>query len=247
VEEHAYQADWEMEETHWWFRSRRRVLWALVERAELRPSPRILDAGCGTGRNLAEFQRLGPAEGIDFSSDAVQFCRRRGLEGVRQGVIEELPYEDGRFDLILATDVIEHLRDDGAALEELRRVAAPGASLIVTVPAYNWLWSHHDDAYHHYRRYTRPLLRQRAAEHGWEPTLTTYFYSTMLAPVAAVRMLQRVRSNGNDNGNGKSDLDMSPSALNRWLELPVRGEAKLIKRGVSLPAGVSLGMVCRLR
>jgi SAM-dependent methyltransferase len=245
VEEHAYQADWDMEETHWWFRSRRAVLWALVERAEPPESPRILDAGCGTGRNLAEFGRLGPAEGIDFSADAVEFCRRRGLDGVRQGVVEELPYEDDRFDLIFATDVIEHLRDDGAALEELRRVAAPGARLIITVPAYKWLWSHHDDAYHHFRRYTRRTLRRTASEHGWEPIVSTYFYSTMLAPVAAVRMLQRVRSNG--NGNGKSDLDVSPSALNRWLELPVRGEAQLIRRGVSLPAGVSLGMVCRLR
>jgi hypothetical protein len=71
----------------------------------------------------------------------------------------------------------------------------------------------------------------------------TYFYTTMLPPVAAVRSFQRLRS----NGNGKSDLHLSPSALNRWLELPVRGEAELIKRGVSLPAGVSLGMVCTAR
>lgn len=243
VEDQAYQADWEMEESHWWFRSRRRVIWALVERAELGPSPRILDAGCGTGRNLTEFSRLGPAEGIDFSAEAVEYCRRRGLEGVRQGVIEDLPFEDDRFDLIFATDVIEHLADDGRALAELRRVAAPGARMIVTVPAYNWLWSHHDTAYHHYRRYTKRLLRRRATVQGWEPSLTTYFYTTMLAPVAAVRMLQRVSS----NGNGKSDLEASPSALNRWLELPVRGEAELIRRGVSLPAGVSLGMVCRVR
>ena len=203
----------------------------------------ILDAGCGTGRNLAEFSRLGPAEGVDLSAEAVEYCRRRGLDGVRQGVVEELPYEDGRFNLIFATDVIEHLPDDGRALAELKRVAAPDARLIVTVPAYKWLWSHHDDAYHHYRRYTRPLLRRRAIEQGWEPLMTTYFYSTLLAPVAAVRMLQRIGS----NGNGKSDLEVSPSALNRWLELPVRGEANLIRRGVSLPAGVSLGMVCRLR
>jgi SAM-dependent methyltransferase len=246
VEEHAYQADWDMEERHWWFRSRRRVLWALVERAGLGPSPRILDAGCGTGRNLAEFSELGPAEGVDISKEAVEFCHRRGLDGVRQGVVEELPFEDGRFNLILATDVIEHLPDDGKAFDELRRVAAPDARLIVTVPAYNWLWSHHDDAYHHYRRYTRPLLRRAAGAHGWEPTVTTYFYATMLAPAAAVRMLHRMSSR-NGNGNGKSDLDVSPKALDRWLELPVRGEANLIRRGVSLPAGVSLGMVCQLR
>jgi SAM-dependent methyltransferase len=243
MEEWAYQEDYDMEDRHWWFRSRRRVLWALLQRTDLKPSPRILDAGCGTGRNLAEFGRLGSAEGVDHSPQAVEFCRRRGLEGVRQAVIEDLPFECGRFDLIFATDVIEHLPDDRPALEELRRVAAPGARVIVTVPAYNWLWSEHDRSYHHYRRYSRPMLRRRLRAHGWEPTVDTYFYSALLPPVAAVRMLQRLRS----NGNGKSDLQMSPRALDRWLEMPVRFEASLIRRGVSLPAGVSLGMVCRLR
>jgi hypothetical protein len=113
--------------------------------------------------------------------------------------------------------------------------------LIITVPAYTWLWSQHDTSWHHYRRYTRKLLRERVLAHGWEPTVASYFYSTMLPPVAVVRTFQRFRS----NGNGKSDLHLSPGALDRWLELPVRGEAKLIERGGSLPAGVSLGMVCR--
>jgi SAM-dependent methyltransferase len=243
MEDWTFQEHFDMEDRHWWFRSRRRVIWALIARAAVGPSPRILDAGCGTGRNLMDFQQLGPAEGVDLSPQAVEFCRRRGLHGVREGAIEELPFEDGRFDLIFATDVIEHLPDDGPALTELRRVAAPGARLIVTVPAYSWLWSQHDTSWHHYRRYTRPLLRERVSANGWEPTVASYFYSTMLAPVAIVRTLQRLRS----NGNGKSDLHLSPGALDRWLELPVRGEAKLIERGASLPAGVSLGMVCTIR
>jgi SAM-dependent methyltransferase len=243
MEDWTYQEHFDMEDRHWWFRSRRRVIWALVDRAELPPSPRILDAGCGTGRNLMELATLGAAEGIDNSLQAVEFCQRRGLDGVHLSSIEKMPFEDSRFDLLVATDVIEHLPDDGVALDELRRVAAPGAQLVITVPAYKWLWSRHDTAWHHYRRYTRPLLRKTVRAHGWEPTVGTYFYTTMLPPVAAVRSFQRLRS----NGNGKSDLHLSPSALNRWLELPVRGEAELIRRGVSLPAGVSLGMVCTAR
>jgi SAM-dependent methyltransferase len=243
MEDWTFQEHFDMEDRHWWFRSRRRVIWALVQRADPPPSPRILDAGCGTGRNLMDFQSLGPAEGVDLSPQAVEFCQRRGLTGVREGAIESLPFEDERFDLLFATDVIEHLPDDGPALDELRRVAAPGARLIITVPAYNWLWSQHDTSWQHYRRYTRPRLRERVLAHGWEPAATSYFYSTMLPPVAVVRTLQRLRS----NGNGKSDLHLSPGALDRWLELPVRGEAELIRRGVSLPAGVSLGMVCTAR
>jgi SAM-dependent methyltransferase len=243
MEDWTYQEHYDMEDRHWWFRSRRRVIWALVRRAGAPPSPRILDAGCGTGRNLAEFARLGPVEGIDISPQAVEFCQRRGLRGVQLGDLEKLPFEEGRFDLLFATDVIEHLPDDGPALDELRRVASRNARLIITVPAYRWLWSRHDTSWHHHRRYTRSLLRERARSHGWQPIVGTYFYSTMLPPVAVVRLLQRVRS----RGNGRSDLHLSPGGLNRWLELPVRGEAELIKRGASLPAGVSLGMVCSPR
>jgi SAM-dependent methyltransferase len=245
MEDWAYQEHYDMEDRHWWFRSRRRVIWALLHRAELPASPRILDAGCGTGRNVVEFGALGPTEGVDLSRQAVEFCHRRGLHGVREAAIEDLPFEDDGFDLVLATDVIEHLPEEGPALTELRRVARPDGRLIVTVPAYNWLWSQHDTSWHHYRRYTRATLRDRLRASGWEPTVETYFYSAILPPVALVRTFQRLRSNG--NGNGKSDLHLSPGALDRWLELPVKGEAELIKRGVSLPAGVSLGMVCRLR
>jgi SAM-dependent methyltransferase len=245
MEDWTYQEHYDMEDRHWWFRSRRLVIAALIERAELPPSPRLLDAGCGTGRNLMDLRALGPAEGVDLSPQAVEFCRRRGLDGVRRAAIEDLPYEAGRFQLLLATDVIEHLPDDGPALAELRRVAAPEARLIITVPAYGWLWSRHDTSWHHYRRYTRPQLRDRVRVSGWEPMFSSYFYSSMLPPVAVVRTFQRVFSSS--NGDGKSDLHLSPSSLDRLLELPVRGEANLIRRGVSLPAGVSLGMVCRIR
>src|SRR5207244_1565920 len=129
----------------------------------------VLDAGCGTGRNMLEFAGLGTVEGVDASPEAIEFCRRRGLDGVREGQIESLPYADGTVDLILATDVLEHLRDDYAALAELRRVAAPGGRLLATVPAYQWLWSQHDAAHHHFRRYTYRLLRSRLQMTGWEP------------------------------------------------------------------------------
>jgi SAM-dependent methyltransferase len=242
MEQWAYQEHYDMEDRHWWFRSRRRVLWALIRRAGLPPSPSILDAGCGTGRNMVEFSRLGPAEGIDLAPEAVQFCLRRGLGGVREAAIEDLPFEDERFGLVLATDVIEHLEDEGPALEELRRVTAPDGRIIVTVPAYNWLWSEHDKAWHHFRRYTRRTIAAQLRGHGWEPVVETYFYSAMLAPVAIVRTAQRLRPGG-ANGNGKSDLHLSPPALDRWLEMPVRLEARLIERGGSLPTGVSIGMV----
>jgi SAM-dependent methyltransferase len=243
VEQWVYRELYELEDRHWWFRNRRRLVWALLTRVGVPPSPRILDAGCGTGRNLVEFGPLGEAEGVDFSDDAVAFCHERGLRGVRNARVEELPFPDRRFDLILATDVIEHLDDDRRALSELRRVAAPAARLIITVPAYNWLWSRHDESHHHRRRYTLSRLRERVAAAGWEPRASSYYYTTLLPAVAAVRTVRKLGA----RGNGRSDLALTPARLNQVMELPGRVEATLIERGFPLPAGVSIGMACTVR
>jgi SAM-dependent methyltransferase len=239
VEDAIYQQLYDLEDGHWWFRGRRAVLWALLRRAGLPAVPRVLDAGCGTGRNLAEFGALGTAQGVDPSPAAIEFCRRRGLTGVTAAGIEELPFEDGAFDLILATDVLEHVQRDDLAAAELRRVAAPGAVLVVTVPAYRWLWSQHDDSHHHLRRYTAPALRSRLAAAGWRAEVLTYFNSLLLPPIALVRLLARRRA------AQRTDYQLTGGLVNRLLELPMRAEAALIERGARFPAGVSIGMVCR--
>jgi SAM-dependent methyltransferase len=227
------------EEVHWWFRGRRDVIWALIGRAGLPPSPRLLDAGCGTGRNLVEFGALGPATGVDPSADAVAFCHDRGLADVQVAGLEALPFDDGRFDLLLACDVLEHVADDAGALGELWRVAAPGAALVLTVPAYQWLWTDHDVALHHLRRYTRRPLCRLVVEAGWRPVQATYFNSLLLPVVAAARLAAR-----RSNRPGRTDLGRTPAGLNGALELPLRLEAAAIRRGARLPAGVSVGMVC---
>jgi SAM-dependent methyltransferase len=240
LDDWRYRELYEVEDQHFWFRGRRRVIWAMLFRAGITSAPRILDAGCGTGRNLVEFGSLGVAEGVDFSAEAVEFCRQRGLVGVQRAPIEELPFEGGRFDLIFATDVIEHLEDDRRALTELRRVAAPGAHLVLTVPAYQWLWSPFDDSLHHRRRYTLRRLHRQVTATGWEPQVQTYFYSAVLPAVVAVRAVRRMRP----GEPRSSDLAPPPPVLNRLLELPTRGEARLVRRGYRLPAGLSVGMVC---
>jgi SAM-dependent methyltransferase len=242
VEDFVYQQLYDLEDGHWWFRGRRAILWAMLRRAGLPIAPRVLDAGCGTGRNLAEFGALGSAHGVDPSPEAIEFCRRRGLGSVREAGLEALPFEDGAFDLILATDVLEHVERDDVAAAELRRVAARDALLLVTVPAYRWLWSQHDDSHHHLRRYTRPELRGRLAGAGWRPVLQTYFNALLLPPIALVRLIARRSQSGT---RGRSDYQLTEGPLNRALELPLRAEAALIGRGARFPAGVSIGMVCR--
>jgi SAM-dependent methyltransferase len=239
MREAAYREHYAVEDEHWWFRGRRAVVEALLARTALPAEPRILDAGCGTGGNLWRYSRLGDAWGVDPSSEAVGFCRQRGLESVRQAGLESLPFDDGSFDLIAATDVIEHIEAEERALRELWRVAAPGGAMLLTVPAYTWLWSEEDDNLHHKRRYTRSRLRRAVERCDWQPRIETYFNTVLLPPIALAKRLPR-RSNGR-----KADLERTPAALNGPLSAPMRLEARLIRRGLRLPAGVSVGIVCR--
>jgi len=239
MRETAYREHYEVEDRHWWFRGRWAVVEALLARTPLPPDPRILDAGCGTGGYLRRYARIGRATGVDPAPEAVRFCRERGLESVERAGLEDLPFEDGSFDLIAATDVIEHIAAEETALRELRRVAAPGAALLLTVPAYMWLWSEEDENLHHQRRYTRPRLRRAVERAGWEPRIATYFNSLLLPPIALARRLPR------REGDGRAELDRTPAALDGPLSLPMRLEARLIRAGVGLPAGVSVGIVCR--
>jgi SAM-dependent methyltransferase len=231
---------YEMEDRHWWFRGRRSVIWALLGRAGLGQGPRLLDAGCGTGRNLVEFGSLGPATGVDPSAEAVELCRRRGLNKVQCAGVEDLPFGPGEFDLLLACDVLEHVRDDGVALKELLRVADVGANLIITAPAYQWLWTDHDVQLHHFRRYTMATMRTRVTQAGWDVVFATYFNSILLPAVAAARVVSRGKSR-----SGHTDLDRTPDLLNGVLGQPMKLEAVLLRHGARFPAGISLGLVCR--
>jgi SAM-dependent methyltransferase len=147
------------EERHWWYQGRRRVLERAIARLGLPADARILDAGCGSGRNMVELARLGAVTGVELSDTSVELARERGVGEVLQGSVMEMPFDDASFDLAVSLDVIEHLEDDVGALRELRRVTKPGGALLVTVPAYQWLWSGHDEVNHHHRRYTRRTLR----------------------------------------------------------------------------------------
>jgi SAM-dependent methyltransferase len=238
MDEKMMKATLAVDEHHWWYRGRRRVIRAELDRLGLPARSRILDAGCGSGRTMAELVRYGEVSGIELNPDAAGLARGRGLGEVHVGRLEQLPWEDGVFDLITCLDVIEHVPDDVAALAELRRVARPGGFLLVTVPAYQALWSRHDEHNHHFRRYSRPMLRSAAVSAGWQIRRVSSFNSLLLAPAAAVRLAQRRRPAV--NGNHTNDLDMGPTWLNEVLERPMALEASWLGRGRTLPVGLSL-------
>jgi SAM-dependent methyltransferase len=187
---------------------------------------------------LQDLRVYGEVSGIELSPIAAQQARERRLGEVRVGRVEELPWKDRSFDLVTCLDVLEHTPDDRLALQELRRVTTPGGWLLLTVPAYPGLWSTHDEVNHHYRRYTRRMLRQAASAAGWQVARLTSFNSLLLPAAVVVRISQRHRPGHADDH--VSELRVGPRWLNGALERPLRLEASMLRRGRTLYAGLSL-------
>jgi SAM-dependent methyltransferase len=238
VDKREFEAMLALDERHWWYRGRRRMLRALLDGIELPAPARVLDAGCGSGRTLDELARYGRPHGTEVNVLGLAAARGRGHE-VKEGAVEAIPYGDGSFDLVTCLDVIEHTDDDVAALAELRRVTKPGGRLVASVPAHPRLWSHHDEVNGHRRRYTRRTLRAAAEAAGWRLERQTGFNVVYLAPAALVRIVRR------DAVRSGSELELTPSSLDPLLELPLRLEAALVRHGVNLPTGLSLLSVLR--
>ena len=232
-----------VEEEHWWYRGRRRVLDAVLDALALPAGTRILDAGCGSGRNMVELARRGGVTGVELASPSLRAAAARQVGDVRAGSLEApLPFADAAFDLAVALDVLEHVGDDAFALRELARVVRPGGLLVVTVPQYGWLWGEHDVLSHHHRRYTRAMLLGRAAAAGFAAERVTSFNAALLAPIAGARLLQRARR----RAAPVSDLGRTPQGVvNGALERVLRREAALLRSGRDLPVGVSLLAVLR--
>ncbi|BCM90617.1 demethylmenaquinone methyltransferase [Abditibacteriota bacterium] len=183
-----------LETDYWWFVGRRRIVQTLLEHTVPRlPShqPHLLDLGCGTGANLPMLREAvgvnGRVVGVDFSPLALRFARQQLHDlpdlGLSQGDAMQLPLRDGCADCVTMMDVLEHLRDDKLALSEVSRILKPGGALILTVPAYGHLWSAHDEALHHFRRYEKYQLRARLREAGLRVDKLSFAMS-LLPPAA---------------------------------------------------------------
>lgn len=217
MREGLFAAHHALEERHWWFRARRRALQELGS-ALLPAAGRIVDVGCGTGADVASFPSSYDRHGIDGSATAIAFAEARH-PGVRfrtatlPGACEEII---GGADLILLCDVLEHVERDAALLEWLIEVMKNGADLLMTVPADPRLWSPHDEAYGHPRRYTREGLAALWAGAPVKVRLLAPF-NRILYPVArAARAVARGRGGG--WGSEASDLALPWAPVNWGLE-----------------------------
>ena len=238
MERHVYDRMAEIDRDHWWFVGRRRILTALLERWRPRKGPlRILEVGCGTGSNIAMLQQFGTVDAIEPDDHARAFAAQRTGVAVKGGYLPDVPLEDGRYDLIVLLDVLEHIPDDKGALAALRPKLAPGGRLVLAVPAMPSLWSGHDVAHHHQRRYTRKSLEAVVSAAGFRTLRRTAFNTLLLPAIVGVRWLNRVL--GREGGD--EDL-IPPRPINTILTWLFGSERHVAVRGL-FPAGVSIALV----
>jgi SAM-dependent methyltransferase len=241
MQQHTYSIMYEVEEHHWWFIGRRRIISSFIESIfdGFQGQPRILDVGCGTGANLELLGNFGIAEGVDVSTDALSFCRQRGLERVHLGEAEKLPYPDQSFDLVTGLDVVEHLDDDLAGLREMHRVLKPEGRALLFVPAFMFLWGVQDDISHHRRRYTLKQLKQKVRAAGFKIERATFANITFFLPTLVGRFLMRLTG-----FRPASENNLTIGALNKPLGWILGAEHHWL-RHLNLPFGVSAICVAR--
>jgi SAM-dependent methyltransferase len=238
MEAQVFTEHFDLEDTHWWFRSKRTLVLSLLRRYGALAGPG-LDVGCGAGGTLAVLAREGAWVGVDADPTALRLSRRRGLARLAGSVAEALPFRAGAFAACLCLDLLYHRNvvSEEGALRECHRVLRPGGLLLVTDSAFQWLRSAHDEAVHGARRYTRRELVQRVRAAGFTPILASYAYCLVFPAVAAVRLARRGRVGG-------SDVFALPRLLNAAL-LGVQAVERALLRLGPLPFGSSVVLVAR--
>lgn len=230
---YLYQDLYELEEKHWWHLSKRRELILLLEMLNL-TNPNILEIGCGTGKNLEVLNKFGEIWGIDNSRKAIKFCKKRGLNNLVLGKAESIPFSNGKFNIIILLDVLEHT-DDIKTLREIFRVLAPRGYLISTVPAFSWLWSQWDVVLQHKRRYKKNELSSKLELAGFKIVKISYLYSFLVLPALAVRFIKSRLF----KKKYPSDFKLG-GFLSNWLFIQLCNIERIIRTKIELPLGTSI-------
>ncbi|MDA0837999.1 MAG: class I SAM-dependent methyltransferase [Planctomycetota bacterium] len=239
--EEAYDALYQLEEHHWWYVGARAAYRSLLELGLGRPTGRLrmLDVGVGTGGNLELLSDYGSTTGLDFSLNALRKIGSRPATGIIQGSADHLPFVDNAFDGVTLLGLIEHVEDDLKTLKEAARVCKPEGAVVLLTSAVPALWSHHDEANQHLRRYTRSGLQALVHEAGLRILRLSYLNFSVFFPVLFVRVLQRL-----SKPEPHYDMGRPREWTNLLLKSVMCAEARIL-RHVPLPIGVNLVAACR--
>jgi len=230
----------ELDQDHWWFIARRRILAEVIERVAKPPKKaRVLEVGCGTGHNLPMLGRFGKLEACELDDCARALASKRLGREIKSARLPDLSmFERDSYDLVALLDVLEHVPDDVASLKAILRRLKPGGALVLTVPANPWMWSAHDVAHHHFRRYSKRELARVIGEAGFEVQLLSFFNTLLFPLVAAARVLGKVMR------KDSADDSLPSAPVNALLEKVFGLETGMVGR-VPMPFGVSLVAVLR--
>jgi len=238
MEKREYEILFHVEQEHFWYQAlHKSIIETLNELFSKRSEIKILDAGCGTGLLLQKLQTVGSAFGFDLSENALKFCSQRQLKNISRATVLQLPFEAQTFDAVISADVLYHreVPEDRKALLEFYRVLKPGGSLILNLPAFEFLRSAHDVAIHTQRRYKKKQLEILVRSCGFKMN-RCYYRNCLLFPFMALSRLLRRRKTGK---SPESDVSLPSPFINKSLTKILYADDWLSKR-VHFPAGLSL-------
>lgn len=241
MEREVYQRMQQLETRHWWFVARRQILSEILQRLVRPPrGARLMEAGCGTGGNLEMLSGFGTVDAFEYDAEARAIaCRRFGAEIPFGALPAEIPFEKAAYDVVALFDVLEHIEADVNSLAALRACLRPGGAIVLSVPAFPQLWSAHDKAHHHFRRYTKASLEKVARQAGLRVERSFYFNSFLFPIAVGMRKVKAVL------GLESPDDTMPSGPVNAVLRMIFASERHLIGR-LSMPLGLSLAAVLRL-
>jgi ubiquinone/menaquinone biosynthesis C-methylase UbiE len=231
----------EIEMNHWWWEGRRQILRQTIKKEK---NLKILDIGCGTGETLSFLKTYLPKPslyGIDSSPTAIKYAMKRGHKNIISVDAKKLPFENNKFDYILLLDVLEHIKDDTSILIEARRVLKKNGKIIITTPALQFIWSEHDTAQGHFRRYVRRRIRKITSNSKLSVKEISYFNFFLSPAIIGVRLLSKLKP-FKKYGEYNSKLNFSVAKkpfLNELLKSIFVFEVKLIKY-INYPFGISI-------
>ncbi len=234
----------QLEREHWWFRVRGKIISKLISNSlETNENKQlnILNIGAATGKTSEMLSKFGKVTSLEYDQDCCEYAEQQFNISIINGSILELPFKDDEFDLVCAFDVIEHVEDDLLGINEMKRVCKRDGLIVLTVPAYMFLWSHHDEVNHHYRRYTLKNLKELVKKTDLYPVKGTFYNTLLFIPIAIFRLLSKMIPEKLIRKGAGSDatLHNTSGLTSRILYQIFNLELSLLKL-FNLPFGVSI-------
>lgn len=239
MQKYLYQDLYLLEENHWWHINKRGLVNHFIRQYLSDKDNKILDVGCGTGKNIETFSKSGECYGIDSSPEAIAFCKKRGIKKAVLGSIEKVPFPKQSFNIVTALDVLEHV-DDSKSLKEIHRISKEKGIVIITVPAFPKLWSRWDEVLHHKRRYTKRSLEKVLQDNKFKVLKLSYMYSFLILPVYLIRLIKKLLF----KNHYPSDFKLSNKLIN-YLLGNISALEKFFITFLNLPFGTSLVAIAR--